>query len=562
MNYINAYGCDAVDSEYTRIAKNDTRPRYVDVFSGRMYLFYCDSPASLPYLSSFVFVSFVVLTGFMLISLTVAAVSDGVHLRLLEIQKQKQEEEEYDEDEELLEDLLDAEVPESSAVVTDERKEQLVNRMKNFALKKSQTAVVLREKLKEQQETKVNFVPENSSCKPLTEAGSFREDSKNSEGDRISRLQSLTEEGEDKSFHHVLSGLNDRISSKASNASVEDSQVVDYDQSQESSIESYHAKKIKADASSSNDSADMDISRSKSFSSRDSGDLSIMPSRSEEPEIVIRVVTIPNDAPLEPKKLEFSEKSSPTKIEDKSLATVPSAPSSPSPGIRKTISSDGKSLKVKATKSGIPKEKLPLIEDEELIRMMLTQMWKDVEKEKEKLLKSPSLDDSSDDKQSPHSSSKLSGIMPPQESVRSLSSSPHFRSSQRPRSFSDEDLTSASSSKKFAYLFRNIMATYLYMLYIIFIVVITAGIEIYCTNNDNCRDYWEVFVVVQILLTLDILLRILTYYPTYKTFFFSHLNLIDLSMVLILWIPIFYRGYGANVAGQFLFATFPHLFRQ
>jgi hypothetical protein len=96
VNYINAYGCDSVPTEYTLIAKNDTTPRYVDVFSGRMYLFLCDSPNAHPYLSSFIFTSFVVLTGFMLISLTVAAVSGGVHLRLEEIQQQKVEEEDRD----------------------------------------------------------------------------------------------------------------------------------------------------------------------------------------------------------------------------------------------------------------------------------------------------------------------------------------------------------------------------------------------------------------------------------------------------------------------------------
>lgn len=56
-----------------------------------MYLFLCDTPTYHPYLSSFIFTSFVVLTGFMLISLTVAAVSGGVHMRLEEVQKEDDE---------------------------------------------------------------------------------------------------------------------------------------------------------------------------------------------------------------------------------------------------------------------------------------------------------------------------------------------------------------------------------------------------------------------------------------------------------------------------------------
>jgi hypothetical protein len=93
-------------------------------------LFLCDSPTSHPYLSSLIFTSFVVLTGFMLISLTVAAVSDGVNMRLIEIQKQQQEEEQYERDEELLENLLDAE---AKPVLSDEKKQEILKTWKTFA---------------------------------------------------------------------------------------------------------------------------------------------------------------------------------------------------------------------------------------------------------------------------------------------------------------------------------------------------------------------------------------------------------------------------------------------
>jgi hypothetical protein len=117
VNYINAYGCDSVPTDYKVISRNSTEPRYVDVFSGRMYLFLCDSPNAHPYLSSFIFTSFVVLTGFMLISLTVAAVSGGVHLRLEEIQLQKDHE---DEDKHFDLDQLDSQSDEDTPEVPKE----------------------------------------------------------------------------------------------------------------------------------------------------------------------------------------------------------------------------------------------------------------------------------------------------------------------------------------------------------------------------------------------------------------------------------------------------------
>lgn len=123
-----------MNSEYEVIAKNDTRPRSVDVISGRMYLFLCDSPTSSPYLSSTIFTSFVVLSGFILISLTVAAVSDGVNLQLIEIQRQQKEEEEYEKDEELLESLLNAEVLDSErTIVSEARKKEIIKTWRSFA---------------------------------------------------------------------------------------------------------------------------------------------------------------------------------------------------------------------------------------------------------------------------------------------------------------------------------------------------------------------------------------------------------------------------------------------
>jgi hypothetical protein len=200
-------------------------------------------------------------------------------------------------------------------------------------------------------------------------------------------------------------------------------------------------------------------------------------------------------------------------------------------------------------RSGV-KVKLPLLEDKELVLLMLEQMWKDVEREKEKRRNSvlPEVADEKQGSSSPHDSSHGS------ISISPLSSSPHtpFGSSTpagRRRSFLQEaDSKSFSSSKRIAYFFRSSLNTYFYIGYVILIVLITASFQIYCTNKDNCHNYWGVFVTVQVLLSLDIIVRVLTYYPTYKTFFHSHHNLFDLAMVLIIWIPVISSGYVAQIA--------------
>jgi hypothetical protein len=53
---------------------------------GEMYLPICHSPEKHPFLSAFVFITFILLCGFILVSLTVAAVTSGINNRIGQIQ--------------------------------------------------------------------------------------------------------------------------------------------------------------------------------------------------------------------------------------------------------------------------------------------------------------------------------------------------------------------------------------------------------------------------------------------------------------------------------------------
>lgn len=201
-----------------------------------------------------------------------------------------------------------------------------------------------------------------------------------------------------------------------------------------------------------------------------------------------------------------------------------------------------------------PKIQLPLLQDKELLRMMLTQMWKDVERKKENTAEDTS--EISDEVLS--SSSRLTRLLSSlsdtsrQSTVASPSRLSHPSGHLlRHSSFHQQsDTTAFDSTKRIAYFLKNILSTYYYIGYIILIVLVTASFQIYCTNKNNCPDFWGVFVAVQILLSADIFFRIIIQYPTYTTFFLSKNNLFDMFMVLIIWIPVYYTGYGSQIAGN------------
>lgn len=267
-----------------------------------------------------------------------------------------------------------------------------------------------------------------------------------------------------------------------------------------------------------------------------------------------------------------------------SLRTITSLPSTPqlslqslstqpdnSPPVENSVATSSPKITRNARKSMKPalpvhrnsiKVQLPLLQDKELLRMMLTQTWTDIEHEKEN-----NADDSSPDvteEAAPPSrlTRLLSSMSDPSTSRPSVKSPGRLNQPMQPGRPSNTPLVRHSSfhqhssdtlgfnsTKKIAYFLKNFLSTYYYIGYMIMIVLVTASFQIYCTNKNNCSDYWGVFIAVQILLSFDIFVRIVTYFPTYRNFFFSRNNLFDMFVVLIIWIPIYYTGYGSQIAG-------------
>lgn len=448
MNYINAYGCDSVPSNYVVIDRNDSRPRYIDVTSGRMYLFLCDTPTSHPYLSSFIFISFVVLTGFMLISLTVAAVSGGVHTRLEGVAEYDVSEVDIDDD--------SSHVDEPPTKEEDEKEICRAMRNHTFFGKRSETIPNI-DKLR----AKAALV-----------------------GQRTSFLR-----GKPNPM---------KISSMEESNEVED-------------------EKVEEDSSSQGDQ--------------------IMTSSDIEPEGQLLV-------------------------QDQSKSILPVAQLLSS---SRDVNDD---LDPKMQSIHLPRNTLqiqvPLLHDKELLRMMLTQMWNDIEREKEDQPEDATFNTTSQST----SRSNLTRLL------SSLSDSSHLSPVQSPTRFSQNIQPNTSqlvrhnsfyqhasnvhySSKRIVYTLKNALSSYFYIGYIILIVLVTASVQIYCTNKNNCHAYWGLFIAIQILLSLDISLRILTNYPNYKIFFLYRTNLFDLGVVLIIWISIFYTGYGSQIAGKCDLCDFP-----
>jgi hypothetical protein len=538
------------------IGKNDTRPRYVDVVSGRMYLFLCDDPGAHPYLSSLIFTSFVVLTGFMLISLTVAAVSGGVHLRLEQIQKQSQDQDEDEFDDEYLESLSEVgagEDPQVVAAAEEASKQEIEKEIRRTM----RTHTFYGGGGGGQQPLVLQFKPKTAppSASPERAAG---------DPVKISRMASFIEEGdsEDEDDEEDEEDSVGQSVEKKSEMAREPSST----NSEVQELQPPLSREVSSSKSTDTDDASAAVViRPVTLASARLTLANLKRASSEEPTPAAESLNQESQRPLPPTP----------QLSSQSVAAPDPAPSSPLPlkaathASRKTFRSNG-SLR----RNSAVKEELPLLQDKETIRMMLKQMWSDVEKEKEKRLEEEATggDPSEGEKQSPHGSSPTSGGSgSARESVRrlSISASPSttprmnqstvlpsnaqsFRTQlQRHSSFrQDPDPASLASTKHLAYLLRNLLSTYLYIGCVILIVLVTASVEIFCTNKDNCQNFRPLFVAVQILLTFDILVRVLTYYPSCKTFFFSRHNLFDLGMVLIIWIPIFYSGYGAQIAGD------------
>lgn len=85
--YINIYGCDSYPSNYV-VMQNHTGLDFVARY-GKMTLAVCTEPMKRPIIASVVFVSFLLLCGFILISLTIASVTSGINDRLSQLEKEE-----------------------------------------------------------------------------------------------------------------------------------------------------------------------------------------------------------------------------------------------------------------------------------------------------------------------------------------------------------------------------------------------------------------------------------------------------------------------------------------
>ena len=82
--YTNNVGCDAYPTNYVL----GSSPSYIIVHGARLYMPVCYEPSKQPLLSFCVFVSYVVITSFILFNLTVAAVTTGIKDRLSQLKRQ------------------------------------------------------------------------------------------------------------------------------------------------------------------------------------------------------------------------------------------------------------------------------------------------------------------------------------------------------------------------------------------------------------------------------------------------------------------------------------------
>lgn len=91
VTYVNMYGCDSYPTEY--LIQNSTSyastynftwdsSNFIVAQGSDFYLPVCYAPQSQPLLSPIVFVSYVVLVTFMVVNLTIAAVTSGIRERL------------------------------------------------------------------------------------------------------------------------------------------------------------------------------------------------------------------------------------------------------------------------------------------------------------------------------------------------------------------------------------------------------------------------------------------------------------------------------------------------
>ena len=89
MFKINLYGCD----KYPAMYEPGPSPEWLSTRWGRLPLPVCSSPEAKPVTATVFFISFTVIVGFVLLSLTVAFVTSGIDKKLRDLQKEDELEE-------------------------------------------------------------------------------------------------------------------------------------------------------------------------------------------------------------------------------------------------------------------------------------------------------------------------------------------------------------------------------------------------------------------------------------------------------------------------------------
>mmetsp|Transcript_4917 Transcript_4917/g.9241 ORF Transcript_4917/g.9241 Transcript_4917/m.9241 type:complete len:1103 (-) Transcript_4917:96-3404(-) len=80
--YVNMYGCDRFPAYYTVVNSSFTGATQISRYGSTLMLPICTSPDKHPALSAVIFLSFIVICAFILVNLTIAAVTSGINVRL------------------------------------------------------------------------------------------------------------------------------------------------------------------------------------------------------------------------------------------------------------------------------------------------------------------------------------------------------------------------------------------------------------------------------------------------------------------------------------------------
>jgi hypothetical protein len=490
--YINAYGCDAVPSEYVVIPKNDPTPRYIDVISGRMYLFLCDDPSAFPYASSLIFSSFAVITGFILISLTVAAVSAGVKRRLQEIQN-------YNETKKLL--ALEKQQADEAMEIVEKLKSDSEDHYKSSSYESSSTGTKDQQQDDEGVDDEVEMP---SRLRPIIDKS-------------VSLLRALTfMKSSDDSSGAGAGGGGGMKKPKQSNLKKATSSFKGIPLLQNKPLIRQICRQMWND---------VDTTRKK---------------RKELREESVKDDSLDGGAGGGEGEGKESQRRGSVMVGGSPTAAAAVVATAR----RGSIVAPGGGSGRRGSVSTRRKSSLKVVTH----AFHLTHQFQ-------------SMSILNTNRALPGGGGHPGhGHAPPlslsQGSSPSASTST-MRLSGRQTSFSHQLLKDykleeiLSSKENFLLFVRNSLASPVYIAYLISLILTTASCQIFCVNKDNCDNFWPLFLLIQILLTLDILVRIITAYPTYFDYFDSQRNLFDCFIVIIIWIPIFYtKGYGVAIAGS------------